>query len=83
MSASLRRRLDRVQEQHDRPIRARLERIMRTHGVRLPQQEVDEIVTRQRGAGAWIQQRSLQLQAAGLTAEQIFDQMMTERGQTA
>jgi hypothetical protein len=82
MSASLRRRLDRVQEQHDRPIRERLERIMRTHGVRLPQREVDEIVTRQRGVGARIQQRIRQLQAAGLTSEQIFDQMMTERGLT-
>jgi hypothetical protein len=78
MSASLRRRLDRIEEQHDRPIRERLERIMRTHGIRLSQTEVDEIVTRNRSTPA----RTRQLQATGLTAEQIFGQIMTERGQT-
>jgi hypothetical protein len=78
MSESLRRRLDRVEEQQDRPIRERLERIMQTHGVRLPQQEVDEIVARNRSTPARIRQ----LQAAGLTAEQILDQLTTERGLT-
>lgn len=74
MNLSLQRRLDRLQEQQDRPIRQRVERIMRQLGGRLPQAEVDEIVAQHR----WTPARMRQLHAEGLSAEQIRDRLLGE-----
>ena len=76
MTLSLQRRLDRLQEQQDRPIRQRVERIMRWLGGRLPQSEVDEIVAQYRRTPA----RMRQLHAEGLSAEQIRDRLLGARG---
>jgi len=75
---ALNRRLHRLEEGVRRPIREHVRRVADRLGARLPAAEIESIVSDHARDLPRIERRIQELDADGLDAEQIVEQLMTE-----